>query len=224
VPHEDKQLTSPSAPIGIFGGTFDPIHYGHLRTALELLQRLSLSQVRFIPCAEPPHRDEPARAAHLRLRMVEAAVADQPAFVVDDREFIRKGPSYSIDTLRSLRLDVGSTPICLLMGMDAFLGLPEWYQWQGIFEYAHVVVAHRPGWTAPETGLVADLLVERGTEDIDRLHAVASGCVLITAVTQLEVSASDLRASLSAGLDPKFLMPDSVRAIILESGCYVEAS
>lgn len=221
MPHEDKQLTQNSAPIGVFGGTFDPIHYGHLRTALELFQRLSLSQVRFIPCAEPPHRDEPRRARNLRLSMVEAAVADEPAFVVDDREFIRKGPSYSVDTLRSLRLDMGTTPICLLMGMDTFLGLPQWYQWQDIFEYAHVVVAHRPGWTAPEAGIVADLLVDRGTDNIDRLHAMASGCVLVTAVTQLEVSASDLRASLSAGLDPKFLMPDSVRAIILESGCYV---
>jgi nicotinate-nucleotide adenylyltransferase len=156
--------------------------------------------------------------------MVEAAVADEPAFVVDDREFIRKGPSYSVDTLRSLRRDRATTPICLLMGMDSFLDLPQWYQWQNIFEYAHVVVAHRPGWAAPETGRLADLLVERGTDDIDRLHAMTSGCVLIMAVTQLEVSASELRTSLSAGLDPKFLMPDSVRAIILESGCYVEAS
>jgi len=209
-------------PIGIFGGTFDPIHYGHLRTALELLQRLSLTEIRFVPCADPPHRETRPTAGASRLEMVKAAVAEQPSFVVDDREFKREGPSYSVETLRSLRNEYPSVSLCLLMGMDAFLGLPEWYQWEELTELAHLVVAHRPGWLAPEHGALGELLLERGTAEVTSLHDSQCGRVFVTPVTQLEISATELRTSLGAGLDPRFLMPDSVRTMIIESGCYVE--
>ena len=209
-------------PIGIFGGTFDPIHYGHLRTALELLQRLSLTEIRFVPCADPPHRETRPTAGASRLEMVKAAVAEQPSFVVDDREFKREGPSYSVETLRSLRNEYPSVSLCLLMGMDAFLGLPEWYQWEELTELAHLVVAHRPGWLAPEQGALGELMLERGTDEVTSLHDSQCGRVFVTPVTQLEISATELRTLLGAGLDPKFLMPDSVRTMIIESGCYVE--
>jgi len=209
-------------PIGIFGGTFDPIHYGHLRTALELLQRLSLTEIRFVPCADPPHRETRPTAGASRLEMVKAAVAEQPSFVVDDREFKREGPSYSVETLRSLRNEYPSVSLCLLMGMDAFLGLPEWYQWEELTELAHLVVAHRPGWLVPEQGALGELMLERGTDEVTSLHDSQCGRVFVTPVTQLEISATELRTSLGAGLDPKFLMPDSVRTMIIESGCYVE--
>lgn len=211
-------------PIGIFGGTFDPIHYGHLRTALELLQRLSLTEVRFVPCADPSHRDTMTVAGAFRLDMVKAAVADQPFFAVDDREFKRQGPSYSVDTLGRLRSENPSVSLCLLMGLDAFLGLPDWYRWEEISELAHIVVAHRPGWRVPEDGVLGELLRERGTDEAASLHDSMCGRIFVTPVTQLEISATELRTSLNAGLDPKFLMPDSVRKIIIESGCYVEDS
>ena len=209
-------------PIGIFGGTFDPIHYGHLRTALEVLQRLSLKKVCFVPCAEPPHRDATTVPDASRLDMVRVAVADQPSFVVDDREFKREGPSYSVDTLGSLRSEYPAASLCLLMGMDSFLGLPDWYHWEEITALAHIVVAHRPGWRVPEDGALGELLRERGTDDVASLHDSMCGRVFVTPVTQLEISATQLRASLNAGVDPKFLMPNSVRRIIIESGCYVE--
>ena len=209
-------------PIGIFGGTFDPIHYGHLRTALELLQRLSLTEIRFVPCADSPHRETTPTAGAYRLEMVRAAVAEQSSFVVDDREFKREGPSYSVETLRSLRNEYPSVSLCLLMGMDAFLGLPEWYRWEELTELAHLVVAHRPGWLAPEHGALGELLLERGTDEVTSLHDSQCGRVFVTPVTQLDISATELRTSLSAGLDPKFLLPDSVRTMIIESGCYVE--
>ena len=209
-------------PIGIFGGTFDPIHYGHLRTALELLQRLSLTEIRFVPCADPPHRETRPTAGASRLEMVKAAVAEQPSFVVDDREFKREGPSYSVETLRSLRNEYPSVSLCLLMGMDAFLGLPEWYQWEELTELAHLVVAHLPGWLVPEQGALGELMLERGTDEVTSLHDSQCGRVFVTPVTQLEISATELRTSLGAGLDPRFLMPDSVRTMIIESGCYVE--
>src|SRR6185312_8114972 len=119
-------------PIGLFGGTFDPIHYGHLRTAFELWQELRLAEVRFLPTGSPPHRDQPLASPELRLRMVQAAVADQPAFVVDDREVRRTGVSYSVDTLTELRAENADRSLCLLLGMDAFLGLPNWHRWRDL--------------------------------------------------------------------------------------------
>ena len=117
-------------PIGLFGGTFDPIHYGHLRTAFELWQALGLAEVRFMPTGSPPHRDQTHATAEHRLAMVRAAVAGQPAFVVDDREVRRSGVSYSVDTLTELRAEYPDRSLCLLLGMDAFLGLPNWHRWR----------------------------------------------------------------------------------------------
>jgi len=208
-------------PIGIFGGTFDPIHYGHLRTAFELLQGLSLSRVCFVPCAIQPLRDLPATAGDLRLAMVSAAVADQPGFCVDARELERGGPSYSVDTLTQIRSEQPSAPLCLILGMDAFLSLPRWHRWEEIMALAHVVVAHRPGWEIPSDEVLGDLIQDRGTERAADLHDSAAGLVFVRAVTQLEISATALRASIRDGLDPKYLVPDRVRQIIAETACYL---
>jgi nicotinate-nucleotide adenylyltransferase len=126
--------------IGIFGGTFDPIHYGHLRTALELKGLLALDKVHIVPCANPPHRTAPMSDGSLRLRMVAAAVAGEPGFVADDRELERAGVSYTIDTLASFRAELPGRSLCLLLGMDAFLGLPQWHRWGELIELAHIVV------------------------------------------------------------------------------------
>jgi nicotinate-nucleotide adenylyltransferase len=207
-------------PIGVFGGTFDPIHYGHLRTALELQEAAELAEVRFVPCGEPPHRGDPPRIGDMRLEMVRAAVADQRGFVVDDREFLRPGPSYTVDTLASLKSDFPTQGLCLLLGMDAFLGLHTWHRWQEIIDLAHLIVAHRPGWTAPGDGIIGDLLRERRTSRVEPLHETPSGLIFVQAVTQLEISASDLRRALAAGTDPRYLLPESVREMILRSNCY----
>lgn len=209
-----------SGPIGVFGGTFDPIHFGHLRTALELRETLGLADVRFIPCRVPPHRDKQPSAGALRLDMVHAAVADEDGFSVDEREFERPGPSYTIDTLASLRAEVGPRPLCLLLGMDAFLGLPTWHRWTEILDVAHVVVAHRPGWVMPADGPLGKLLAQRRSATPEPLHEDAYGCVFVTPVTQLEISATDLRRALARGDDPRFLVPDAVREIIMRSECY----
>ena len=207
-------------PIGIFGGTFDPIHYGHLRPAFEMLQGLDLAEVRFIPSADPPHRGETHATAARRLEMVRLAIADQPGFVVDERELGRQGPSYSVDTLTSLRAEQGDVPIGLIIGMDAFLGLTAWHRWEDILGLAHIVVAHRPGWKAPDIGPLGDLVADFGTHRIDDLHTTACGRVHIHAVTQLEISSSEIRELIAAGRDPRFLMPDAVRNLIAQSECY----
>ena len=208
-------------PIGIFGGTFDPIHYGHLRTALELLQRLSLAQVLFVPSARQPLREASITPVSTRLAMVHAAVRGEPRFAVDTREIERPGPSYTVDTLESLRDDHGRRSLCLLLGMDAFLSLPRWRRWEDLPGLAHVVVAHRPGWQPPGEGLLADLLESCGAERPTDLHDRPAGRVLVTPVTQIDVSASEIREFTASGEDPRFLVPDSVRDIILETECYV---
>ena len=168
--------------IGVLGGTFDPIHYGHLRPAKEALVTLGLDQLRFVPAARPPHRRSPVASAEQRLRMVELAVADEPCFVVDDREFGRPGPSYTVDTLISMREEFGERTLCLLMGTDAFDGLDTWHCWQRLPQLAHLVVMYRPGWPVPEgnSGLPAwarGALVQRAGELAGRSRGFAAcGC------------------------------------------------
>lgn len=207
-------------PLGVFGGTFDPIHYGHLRTVFELLQAIRFEEVRIIPCREPPHRGETFASPRQRFDLVRVAVADQPGIVADDRELKRDGPSYSIDTLESLRREFPERPLSLIIGMDAFLGLPRWHRWTDILNTAHIVVAHRPGWRAPDMGPLGELLSERGTHRIDDLHDELNGHVHIHAVTQLEISSTEIRELIEAGRSPRFLMPDAVIAEIHALGCY----
>ena len=207
-------------PIGIFGGTFDPIHYGHLRTAFEVSEILSLDQVRFIPCGDPPHRGITFADAATRLRLVELAIEGKAGFIADDREIRRNGPSYTVDTLSSFRREFPGRSICLIIGMDAFLGLPQWHRWDDILDYAHIVVAHRPGWQAPQEGVLGELLRERRASAPEDLSGAECGFVLIHAVTQLEIASTEIRKLVAAGRDPRFLMPDAVRDAIVEYACY----
>ena len=208
-------------PMGIFGGTFDPIHYGHLRSAFEMLQALRFDEVRFIPCGDPPHRGVTFADAQLRFRMVDVAIAGQDGFVSDDRELRRDGLSYSIDTLISLREEFPERSLGLIVGMDAFLGLPQWYRWDEILDFAHIVVAHRPGWKAPDIGPLGDLITEHGTHRVNDLHETTHGHIHIHAVTQLEIASTEIRELVAAGRDPRFLMPDAVRDVIEETGIYM---
>ncbi len=211
-------------PIGIFGGTFDPIHYGHLRTAFELVEALRLTELRFMLCGVPPHREAPVASAEDRLAMVRAATEAQHGFVVDDREIRREGPSYSVDTLSELRAEFPDRSLCLIVGMDVFLSLPKWYQWREILHLAHVVVAHRPGWRAPGLGPLGELLADRGTARVGELHDSLAGSIFIHAVTQLEISSSGIRTLVAGGADPRFLMPDAVRQLIADTGCYFDST
>jgi nicotinate-nucleotide adenylyltransferase len=207
-------------PIGIFGGTFDPIHYGHLRTAYELYTKLDLGEVRFIPSGIPPHRAAPVASGALRLRMVVAAIAGQPGFVADDREVQRAGPSYSVDTLSELRAAHPHRPLCLLLGMDAFLGITAWYRWQQVLELAHVVVVRRPGWQDVPDGVLGELVRARASRTAADLSAGIAGRIHLEQVTQLEISSATLRATMRDGEDGKYLVPDEVLAIAGAAGCY----
>ena len=208
-------------PIGIFGGTFDPIHYGHLRTAFEMLKALRFDEVRFIPCGNPPHRGITYADAELRYRMVDAAIKGQEGFLSDDRELRREGPSYSIDTLTDLREEFPERSLGLIVGMDAFLELPKWHRWDEILNFAHIVVAHRPGWRVPDIGELGNLIAENGTHRVDDLHEVTHGRIHIHAATQLEIASTEIRDLVATGRDPRFLMPDAVRDVIKQTNLYM---
>jgi nicotinate-nucleotide adenylyltransferase len=152
--------------------------------------------------------------------MVVAAIEGQHGFVVDDRELSRKGPSYSVDSLNTLRTDFPLRSIALIIGMDAFIDLPKWHQWQEILQLSHIVVAHRPGWRLPDMGPLGELLTTMGTHRVDDLHEAKSGHIYIHDVTQLEISSSEIRELISLDRIPRFLMPDSVCEIIKRTRCY----
>ena len=206
--------------IGIFGGTFDPVHFGHLRPALEVQQALGLNEVRFIPAGQPPHRETPFTTTPQRLSMLRAAIEDQPGFVVDERELRREGPSYMVDTLASLREEVGQTPLCLILGYDAFLGLPGWHQWNSLIELAHLVITHRPGWNHDELDDALQSLVKQCETGVERLSEQAAGGLLFVPVTQLDISATIIREQIRAGQDIRYLLPDTVYRIIREQKLY----
>ena len=206
--------------IGLFGGTFDPIHYAHLRTALEVQQRLELAELRFIPAAIPPHRPQPLASAQQRLDMVRLAILDQPGMTVDGLELDREGPSYMVDTLASLRAELGDVPLVLILGMDALLGLPAWHQWTRLIGLAHIAVMERPGVVLPEQGELAELVRAHRTEDTARLAQQPAGSLCFVPVSQLAISATDIRSQLAAGTSPRFLLPDPVLDYIREEALY----
>jgi len=206
--------------IGILGGTFDPIHFGHLRSALELKQALDLAQVRLIPCYQPVHRKNPIASPKQRLAMVEKAIENEPALTVDDCEIQRKGPSYMIDTLEHLKDKFPQTPLCLIMGIDALLNFPSWNRWQDILNIAHLVVAHRPQYHLPHTGIVSEIIKQRLKYNPDAFYEAPAGFILLHPVTPLEISATDIRKQIAIGRSPHYLLPDSVYKYIMEHGVY----
>jgi len=194
--------------IGVLGGTFDPVHFGHLRPALEVMQAIGLEQVRFLPNRIPPHRETPWLNADNRLELLKTAIGDQPGFELDQRELQREGHSYMVDTLESLRNDFPSHPVCLILGMDAFLGLKQWHQWQRIPELCHLVVTTRPGFEV--SGDFIRQLPATLVTDTSGLFEVAAGRILLQSVTQLDISASHIRAMLAKGQSVRYLLPDEV--------------
>jgi nicotinate-nucleotide adenylyltransferase len=203
--------------IGVFGGTFDPVHYGHLRIALDAREALGLQQVRLIPLAHAVHRDQPETPAGIRLEMLRAAVAGRDDLVVDDREIAREGPSYTIDTLRSLHADFPDRTLCLLLGGDAFDGFADWREPDGILAIADLVVLQRPGHPEPADPRVRRLLARHRVE---RLVPRRVGQIIEVPVTQLDIASSDIRRRIAAGLSADFLTPPAVIDLIERHGLY----
>lgn len=213
-------MSEPQQAIGILGGTFDPIHFGHLRTAVELYQALDLAEIRIIPCFQPVHRKLPVASPEQRLAMVECAIKSDSKLIAEDCEIKRKGPSYTIDTLLHLREKLPSTPLCVIMGIDAFLNFPSWHRWEEILQLAHLVVAHRPQYQLPKTGIVAELIKQRFKQNPLSIHESMAGNIVLHPVTALDISATDIRKQIAMGRSPRFLLPDSVLEYIQQHGTY----
>lgn len=207
-------------PLGILGGTFDPIHHGHLRLAIEMAEALDLAEVRLVPLYLPPHREPPTAPPALRLRMLDAAVADTPPLRVDDRELRRARVSYTVETLAELRGDLPGRPLCLILGMDAFAGLEDWQRWREIIGLAHLAVAKRPGSVLSPSSPIQDVIDCHGVTDPSDLHRREAGCLLIREVPALDISASAIRARIAAGRSPRHLLPDAVLELIERNSLY----
>jgi len=201
--------------IGIFGGTFDPVHYGHIKPALSVKQALNLTQIRFIPNRVPPHREAPWLSVDQRLALLKTALKNHPDVIVDQRELDREGPSYMVDTLRSLRRDFPHETLVLIIGMDAFLKITLWHQWKSLFDLCHLVVTTRPGFdhkTLAEHMSAADyrFLTEKMTSDVDLLKPQETGKILLKSVPQLDISSTHIRSCLLKGEEVSQWMPEQV--------------
>ncbi|MEO5813417.1 MAG: nicotinate-nucleotide adenylyltransferase [Rhodanobacter sp.] len=193
-------------PLAIFGGTFDPIHLGHLSVAWEASELLD-AEVCLLPANVPPHRPPPIASAAQRVAMLRAALQGQSRLHLDTRELARSGPSYTVDTLHELRAEHGQRPLILLIGADAFAKLATWHQWHELFVLAHVGVLSRPGVSAALPAELEREVAERWVDEPTKLHTSPAGKVIRLAVTPLEISATRIRELLAAGRDPRYLLP-----------------
>ncbi|CAE6939047.1 MULTISPECIES: nicotinate-nucleotide adenylyltransferase [Pseudomonas] len=206
--------------IGLFGGTFDPVHIGHLRSALEVAEFMGLDELRMIPSARPPHRDTPQVSPQDRLAMVAEAVAGLAPLMVDDRELKREQYSYSIDTLESFRAELApDDQLFLLLGWDAFCGLPGWHRWQELLQHCHILVLQRPDADIDAPEALRDLLAARSTSDPQSLSG-PGGQISFIWQTPLAVSATLIRSLLGSGKSVRFLVPDAVLSYINTHGLY----
>ena len=195
----DPVGTDGNDAVGIMGGTFDPVHLAHLALAHVALEHLALGQVVWIPAGQPPHRDLPGTSAADRLAMVRAAIADEPRFALDASEVESGAPSYTVHTLERLRRRLGpERPLVLLMGADAFRGLPRWYRWQEIFGLAHIAVATRPGFPLEDFNepLAAEFCARRAAR-ADFLGK-PSGSIVPFELVAGTISATEVRTSMAA--------------------------
>lgn len=209
--------------IGVFGGTFDPVHYGHLRAAVEVRERLSLDTLRLLPSGTPPHRSRTFASAAHRLNMLRLAVEGHPELVVDEQEIRRGGASYMVDTLAGLRAGAPSTPLLLVIGQDAANGLDRWHDWPRLFELAHLIVMRRPDAAHAYSPALQDVMSARQVARPGDLGDRPYGGVLPIGITQLDISSTNIRRLIAQRQSPAFLAPDAVIEYIDRHGLYREA-
>lgn len=208
--------------IGILGGTFDPVHFGHCRAALEIKEKLNLSEVRLLPCYQPAHRGVPVATAEQRLEMLAAAIHHQPGLTIDRREIDRSGPSYMIDTLSSLRDELGQEQsLCLILGLDAFSQIHTWHQWEKLLTLCHFIVMTRPQYSLPSQEAISELIRQHETKAPKTIHESPAGKILFCPITQLDISAQQIRVMIQQGHSPRYLLPDSVWAMIQQKKLYL---
>lgn len=214
-------IVKPRALHAILGGTFDPVHNGHLRMAIEVQERLGAQQVDLLPCYQPVHRDDPGATVAQRLTMLHRAVTDVYGLSVDSREIDRKGPSYSVHTLQEIRQEKGGDiSLVWVMGSDAFAGFECWHQWQTILTLCHLVVVLRPGTSLKMT----ESLHAGFCESLSCLHEKPAGAIVPMTFAPLDISSTYIRKQIAEGKSPRFLLPDTVYDYIKENNLYSTVS
>lgn len=209
---------------GVFGGTFDPVHYGHLRSAVELVEHMDLAQLRLMPCARPAHRDDPHCSAQHRAAMVALAVEEEARLLCDTRELKRPGTSYMIDSLAELRSELGAeVGLCMVLGCDAVLGITRWHRWTELLDLAHIIIIARPGWALPDRGEVANWLQQHRLDNREALHQRPAGGIVIEELRPLAISSTEIRHLFEAGQSARYLLPQSVLTYIETHGLYRNA-
>ena len=207
--------------VALFGGTFNPIHNGHLRIATELAELLQVDHIRMLPCAFPPHRSNPQVTAEQRLAMLQAAIATQPRLIADDSELHRAAPSYSIDTLQSVREQLApQQPLFFCIGMDALGNINTWQRWQDLLHYCHILVSSRPCTEEPKSGPVADWIAQHRCDDLEALQQKPAGNVYFCDLTMLDISSTAIRNKIARGDSIHFLTPDTVVEYIQQHHLY----
>lgn len=218
-------MKSGSNPVGIFGGTFDPIHFGHLRLAQEVAEHCGLESVRIVPAGKPPHRTEPHCPPAMRMEMVRIASSGNSLFFPDEREISKQSPCYSVETLHQMRGELGNEkPFCLMVGADAFLGLASWHNWTELFDLAHILVAQRPGFdlSSRMTEPLQSEFRARLSSEPEALRHSPSGKIVVVEITLMDISSSMIRECLSGGRSARYLLPDEVLDYIGNHGLYRE--
>lgn len=208
--------------IGILGGTFDPVHNGHVQLAQKVREHFHLDEVRLLPCNVPAHKSAPVASASQRADMINLAIQDQPGLVIDEREICRSGTSYMVDTLTSIREEVGTDyAISLIVGMDAFLSLPTWNRWQEVLTMSHLIVMERVMWGRPATGVLADLYDQHGTTQVNDLSSTPAERICFYDGQSIDVSASEIRAKIRQRESVHYLLPEPVWDYIRVHGLYL---
>ena len=212
-------------PIGLLGGTFDPVHFAHLRLAVEALEQLPLASVLWIPSGQPGHRDAPVAGVEHRLAMLRLAIAAEPRFTLDDADAHSMAPTFTVNTLTRLRAELGAgVPLVLIIGADQLLALDTWREWKRLFELAHIAVAERPRFEVRAGALAGELALEyaRRSTEAGALARSPAGAITTFRMTPLDISASAIRAGVAAGRTPRYLLPDAVLDYIVSHQIYSE--
>jgi nicotinate-nucleotide adenylyltransferase len=211
-------------PIGIFGGTFDPVHLGHIALAEAALAGLPIAEVLWLPSGNPGHRTQPVASERDRLAMLQLATAGNPRYRIDAAELDRSEPTFTVPTLTRMRAELGhAQSLLLLLGSDSFLTLPTWLRWRELFDLAHIAVATRPGDVSAGHGPSPELsneIVRRSARG-EQLAASAAGRIVRFDMPPTDISASAVRAGLAAGRDLRDLLPAAVLAYIRAHRLYL---
>jgi len=208
-------------PLALFGGTFDPVHYGHLRCADEARQKLGLENLYLLPSGTPAHRDEPRATANQRLDMLLLAQGEFPSLAIDERELLRSGPSYMVDTLQELRAENAGRSVLLLIGQDAANRLHTWYRWEELFELANLVILTRPNEIEEYRHDLANKISKRLVTSVPELVNSEANNVLQLQVSPIDISATTIQSMMRLGRSPKSMIPDAILEYIDENALYL---